>query len=181
MKWPFNQQVVRTPGNLGPASINPMPSVPGEQFMRSIDPPAGDGGGPGGGGTVDGEWPLKLTQVDTENVKALLGTINGFVPTDVNTNIDMSGEVDGTYYFFYHVTIDAAGSVTAAALEYNNTGVPTDSAYESYRLAGLVEVVSAELTSVTNSFGWSQSFSTCNRDSEDPETTPGQYYWQTGA
>jgi hypothetical protein len=133
------------------------------------------------GGGAAGDWPLKLVQVDSENVKATLGTINGFVPTNVNTNIDMSGESDDTYYFFYHVTINAAGIVTAAELDYNTTGAPADTTYESYRLAGIVVVASAEVTSVTNSFGWSQSFSTCDRDADDPATTPGQYFWQTGA
>jgi hypothetical protein len=161
--------------------INPFRSEPAERFGRTIDRIPAQQPSAGGGGSTTGDWPLKLTQVDTENVKALLGTISGFVPTDVNTDIDMSGEDDGEYYFYYHVTIDADGAVTAAALEYDSGGVPADSAYESYRLAGLVEVASAEVTSVTNSFGWSQSFSTCNRDPEDPETTPGQYYWQTGA
>lgn len=172
-KWPFSQRVIRTPGNLGHPSINPMPSMPAEQFMRSIDPPAGTGGAPGGGGSFDGDWPLKLVAVDTENVKVLLGTVNGESPTDINTNIDVSG-TDATWAIYMHVSISGTTASGAEVLSDNTGTVPTDTATDSYRLIGEVDVSSSVITAVRPSMAWSQAVVVCTAD-----TPP--YYWVTGS
>ena len=163
MKWPFDKQVIQRPG-----LINPKRSVPGEQFMRSIDPPA-TGGGPGGGG----DWPLKLVAVDTENVKVLQGTVSGFTPTNINTSIDVSG-TDGTWTIYMDATISGT-SVTAVTVSSSSAGtVPSDSATHSYRLIGYVTVASSVITVVQPSMAWSQNVSICTAD-----TPP--FYWTTGA
>ncbi len=165
-RWPF-------PPNIpSPGMVNDMPSVPGEQFMRSIDPPEGTGGG--GGAAPSGYIPpLTLVQVDPTHIKVRLGTVSGFVPTNVNTSIDVSG-TNGVWWFYLHATI-AAKSVTAVALLSNIGGpVPTDDGNNSYRLVGQVTVSGGVITLVDNAFGWSQSVVTCTDD-----TAP--HIWETGA
>lgn len=171
-KWPFSRQVIGTPGNVGNPSINPMPAVPGEQFMRSIDPPPSGNGG-GGGGSFDGDWPLKLVAVDTENVKVLLGTVSGMTPTDINTSIDVSG-TDGTWAIYMHVSVSGTTPSGAEVLSSSAGTVPSDSATDSYRLIGEVDVASSVITAVRPSMAWSQNVTICTAD-----TPP--YNWTTGA
>lgn len=167
MPWPFDSQVAPGRGGL----INEQPSMAAEQFGRSIDQLPEAQPGTGGGGT--GTQPLNLTKVDSTHIKVLLGTISGFVPTDVDTDIDVSG-TDGEWWFYLHATISGT-SVTAVELLSNIGGpVPTDDGTNSYRLVGKVVVASGIITSVTNSFAWSQAVVTCTAD-----TAP--HVWMTGA
>lgn len=152
--------------------INPQRSPAYNYYDRSVDnnPPAT---GSGGGGAFDGDWPLKLVAVDTENVKVLLGTVSGFTPTGINTSIDVSG-TDGTWAIFMDASISGT-SVTAVAVDSDATGtVPSDSATNSYRLIGEVDVASSVITAIRPSMAWSQNVSICTAD-----TPP--YYWTTGA
>jgi len=153
--------------------LNPKRSEPATYYDRSVDTNP-TGGSPGGGGTTDTDWPLKLVKVDDTHVKVTLGTISGFVPTDVDTDLDVSG-TDGTWVFYFHVTISGK-SVTSAELVQDPSGgaVPTDDGNNSYRLVGRCVVDSGVIASVTNGFGWSQSVVTCTDDS-----TP--HIWETGA
>lgn len=172
-KWPFTNQTIPTPGHFGNTSTNPMPSMPAEQFGRGIDPPSGDGDAPGGGDSFDGDWPLKLVAVDTENVKVLLGTVSGFTPTDIETPIDVSG-TDATWAIYMHATLSGT-SVTAVEVESSKTNsVPSDDATNSYRKIGEVDVASSVITAVRPSMAWSQTVAVCVAD-----TPP--YYWVTGA
>ncbi len=153
--------------------LNPLRSMPATQFDRSIDEIVSTPRGLGGG-SFNGDWPLKLVKVDDENVKVTLGTISGFTPTNVDTNIDVSG-TDGTWSFYFHVTISGI-SVTAAELVADNTGgaPPTDDGNNSYRLVGYATVASSIITNVNNGFGFSKSVVTCTADS-----TP--HVWEGGA
>jgi hypothetical protein len=174
-KWPFNRQTIATPGNVGGSSINPMPSVPGERFMRSIDPPA-TGGGPGGGGGSF-NWPLKLVAVDSENVKVVYGTVNGADPTNIETNIDVSG-TDATWAIYLRAILNPDGSIVVTDVTSDNTNtVPADDDSNAYIRVGAVTVAASEITTVLPSLAWSQTFVTCGRDPDDPTTTPGTYYW----
>src|ERR1043166_6563701 len=154
-------------------NINPLRSEPAERFQRTIDKIPNSSGSSGGGGSFDGDWPLKLVAVDTGNGKVLLGTVSGFTPTDIETPIDVSG-TDATWAIYMHVTISGT-SVTAAEVLSDNTGtVPTDDGTNSYRLIGEVDVSGAVITAVRPSMAWSQSVVTCT-----PDTAP--HVWQTGA
>jgi len=163
VKTPFNTFVIPV---IDP--INPMPPVPGEQFGRTIDqlPQAQ----PSGGGGFSGDWPLKLVAVDTENVKVVFGTVNGFTPTTINTNIDVSG-TDATWAIYMRATLSGT-SVTGAAVGSDNTGtVPTDDATNSYRLIGEVDVASSVITAVRPAMAWSQEVVVCTADD------PSSYHW----
>lgn len=155
-----------------PRIINPLTSEAAERFGRSIDriPPVG--GGPGGG-SFDGDWPFKLVAVDTENVKVLLGTINGLVPADVETNIDVSG-TDGTWAIYMHGTISGTTFSAPEVLSDDGGTVPSDTATDTYRLIGEVDVASSVITAVRPSMAWSQNVTICTAD-----TPP--YNWTTGA
>lgn len=154
-----------------------MPSMPMEQFNRSIDPPGSQDAGGGGGGTT-GDWPLKLVKVDDSNVKVLLGTVSGFTPTNIATNIDVSG-TDGTWTFYMHATTSGT-AVTAVEVANDGaatgpgSGVPPDDGNNSYRLIGTVVVASGVITDVSPAMAWSQTVITCTADS-----TP--HDWLTGA
>jgi len=170
MPSPF-ESVIR-----GPGFINPMPTMPAEQFGRSIDPPIGSGGGGGGGGS---EFipPCYLVGVDDENVKVTTATVNGIVPTGINANIDVSG-TDGTWAIYLHATLGADGIPTAVEVLSDDTGVvPPDDADNAYLLIGMVTVATSVISVIEPTLAWSQTFSTCGRDSSDPITTPGTYYW----
>lgn len=152
--------------------LNPQRGTPYNYFDRSVDknPP---GGGPGGGGSFDGDWPLKLVAVDTENVKVLLGTVSGMTPTGINTSIDVSG-ADGTWAIYMHVSISGTTPSGAEVLSSSAGTVPSDSATDSYRLIGEVDVASSVITEVRPSMAWSQNVAICTAD-----TPP--YNWTTGA
>jgi hypothetical protein len=152
--------------------LNPQKGANYNYFDRSIDRNP-NGGGSGGGGAFDGDWPLKLVQVDTENVKVLLGTVSGFTPTGINTSIDVSSS-STTWAIIMEATISGT-SVTAVTLATDSSNtVPSDSATNSYRKVGEVDVVAGLITAVRPSMAWSQNVSICTAD-----TPP--YYWTTGA
>lgn len=142
------------------------------QFDRSTDDNKISGSGGGGSGSVN--WPLKLVAVDTQNVKVLLGTVAGFTPTGVNTNIDVHG-TNGTWTIYMHATLSGT-SVSAVEVLTDSSGgaVPSDDATNSYRLIGEVDVAAGVITAVRPSMAWSQNLTVCTAG-----TPP--YYWTTGA
>lgn len=155
-----------------PILANNEPSI---RFDRQIDTIGSNGGG--GGGEEGIVPPLYLVSVDSENVKVTFGQVNGITPTDVNTNIDVSGS-DGTWAIYLHATLGADGVPTAVEVLSSSAGtVPSDDADNSYILVGQAVVASSLITTVNTSLAWSQTFTTCGRDSADPETTPGTYFW----
>ncbi len=168
-RWPFNKNVI--PGR---REINPMPSMPAEQFGRSIDPPA-TGGGPGGAPTT-ATWPMQLVQVDDENVKVLLATVNGLTPGDIATPIDVSG-TNGTWYIYLAAVLNDDGSIDTVDVMSGTSAIPSDDSGTAYIQIGQVTVVSSVITEVSPTLAWSQTFITCGRDPDDPGTTPGAYYW----
>lgn len=133
--------------------------------------------GSGGGGGVGVTPPFWLVAVDTENVKVTFGQVNGITPTDVATNIDVSG-TDGTWNIYMHLDLGSDGIPTAAEVLSNTTSVPSDDSTNAYRLIGTVTVSSGAITVVNPSMAWSQEFVTCGRDADDPGTTPGTYFWE---
>jgi hypothetical protein len=154
-------------------NINPMSSEPAERFGRTIDRIPAQQPGAGGGGATTGDWPLKLVAVDTENVKVLLGTVSGMTPTGINTSIDVSG-TDATWAIYMHVAISGTTPSGAEVLSDNTGTVPSDSATDSYRLIGEVDVASGVITEVRPAMAWSQNVAICTAD-----TPP--YNWTTGS
>lgn len=173
MESPLDKSVIATP--IGLKWTGTPKWVPfAEQYNRSIDRFPQAQSTPGGGGTITtGDWPLKLVAVDTENVKVLLGTVSGMTPTDINTPIDVSG-TDATWAIYMHVSISGTTPSGAEVLSSNTGTVPSDSATDSYRLIGEVDVASSVITEVRPSMAWSQNVAICTAD-----TPP--YNWTTGA
>lgn len=152
---------------------NILKPIPTDQFDRGIDSLKTSPYG-GGGGSTTGDWPLKLVAADTTNIKVLLGTVAGFTPTGIATNIDVSG-TDGTWTIYMHATISST-SVTAAEVLTDDTGgaVPSDDGTNSYRLIGQVTVASSLITVLQPSMAWSMNVVICTA------STP-PYAWMTGA
>lgn len=168
-RWPLGKQVA--PGR---SFVNPMASMPREQFgIRSIDKLPNSSPGAGGGASFDGNWPLKLVRVDDENVKVLLGTVSGFTPTDINTPIDVHGS-STTWAIYMHVSISGTTVSAPEVLSSSAGTVPSDSATDSYRLIGEVDVTTGVITEVRPSMAWSQNVTVCTAD-----TPP--YNWVTGS
>jgi len=154
--------------------INPQRGAQYNYFDRSIDknPPGG-----GSGGATGGSWPMKLVKVDDENVKVTYGTVNGAVPTNIETNIDVSG-TNSTWAIYLRAILNPDGSIVVTDVTADNTNtVPADDSSNAYLRVGAVVVAAAVITTVYPSLAWSQTFVTCGRDPDDPSTTPGTYYW----
>lgn len=172
--------------NLGKAVISPVPPWKERTF---IGPPETDGfkrenkklGTQAiGSGSSIAEYPFQLIEVDASNVKVRYGTVANIVPTDVDTNVDVSG-TDGTWTFWIEATLDSDGLVTAAAVGYATTGLPTDDSDTAYLLVGEVEVASSAITTVSQAVMFSMGFVACGRDAADTATTPGSYYFFVGS
>lgn len=131
---------------------------------------------PVGGGSTSFVPPMCLEQVDDTNVKVKFGQVNSITPTGIATNIDVSG-TDGTWSIYLDCTLDSAGAVTAAAVSSATTGVPADTYDHAYKLIGEADVASSLITAVRYSLLFSQGFVACGRDSADPSTTPGTFYF----
>lgn len=164
--------------------INPLRSEPGERFNRSIDKiPTSLAGGGGGAGTTP---PLWLLKADSTHLKVTFGQVNGITPSagwggggdDVGVSVDISGYADGTYNIYMNTTLGANGVPTAVQVDANTSAVPANSTYAAYRLIGQAVIASGAVVSVAPSMAWSQEFVTCGRNSADPATTPGTYFWE---
>lgn len=168
MNSPFSKR------NVDPKKvINPMAYMPAEQFGRSIDrtPP------PTGGGSAF-SFPFQINDVSEEmdpKVNVRFGTVEDIAPTDVGTDLAMS---DGeTNIIYIDCTLDAEGIVTAASLEVDIGSLPADLWDHAYKLIGYVTVTGGEVEEILQSLMFSQGFAPCGRDVDDPETTPGVYYF----
>lgn len=153
--------------------INPQKHIPKNYFDRLVDKlPDNPPGGAGGGLTL----PLLLIQADSANVFVIFGQVSGITPTGVATNIDVSG-TDATWSIYLHATLDTDGNVTAVEILSGTSGVPTNDTDDAYILIGEADVASGAITVVRPSLMFSQSFAVCGRDPDDPDTTPGIYYF----
>lgn len=150
----INTSVIRGPGMLGPDTY-----MPSEQYMRSIDtyPRLQEGAG---GSPVDFSPPLWLTQVDSTNVIVAFGTVNGFTPTNVASNISISS--DATWNIYLDATVSATtGAVSAVTITASTSAIPADTSTHSYRRIGTVVRASGSITSVSPALAWSQEFVAC--------------------
>lgn len=164
----INTSVIRGPGFLGPNTY-----TPAEQYMRSIDVyprQQGEASAP-----VAFSPPLWLTQVNSTNVIVSAGTVSGISATNTATNISISS--DATWNIYMDATIASSGLPTAAAVTASTSAIPSDTSTHSYRWIGTVVRASGAITTVTPVMAWSQEFVACGRDTDDPTTTPGTYYW----
>jgi hypothetical protein len=156
--------------------FTPVPELRFDGFDRSIDRLKTEAAGGGGGGIIPPLYLQESATDPTTKVNVKYGTVGGIVPTTVATDITVSG-TNGTWYIFIDATIDAAGDVTAATISSNTTGVTTDSDTHAYYLIGTVTVASSVITAINPTLMFSQEFAACGRDSADPTTTPGIYYF----
>lgn len=159
-----------------PSFINPMRSMPAENFGRSFNklPPNEPGGG--GGGTL--QFPFQIVLgAGTATFTVRYGTIEDTAPTDVGTPLPWTD--DATTTIWIDSTLDSDGLITAATIDSGTSGIPADTFSHAYKLVGEV-VADSGVATVNQSLMFSQSFQACGRDPNDPETTPGTYqYWVT--
>jgi len=157
--------VINGPGILGPNTF-----MPAEQYMRSIDTYPKKQATGGGSITINFSPPLWLTRVDATNVIVSFGTVNGFTPTNVASNISISS--DATWNIYLDATVSATtGAVSAVTITASTSAIPSDTSTHSYRRIGTVVRASGSITTVSPALAWSQEFVAC---------TPGDtatYHW----
>jgi hypothetical protein len=141
------------------------------------------GSGGGGGGVTPPFW---LTAPDTTHLKVQFGQVNGITPSggwagggnDVGVSVDASGWTDGTYNIYLDATLGSDGIPTAVTITKSTSAVPSNTSTHAYMLIGTAVLASGVVGTVSPSLAWSQTFVACGRDSADPTTTPGTYYWE---
>ena len=157
-----------------PPIINPLTSEAAERFGRTIDRiPASLGGG-GGGGFIPPMW---LRRYSSTEVYVTAATVNGLTPTNIATAIDISAS-STTWNVYLDATLGSDGIPTAVTVTASTSAIPADTSTHAYIAIGTAVVAAGEITSVSPTLAWSQTFVTCGRDSADPTTTPGTYFWQ---
>lgn len=154
----------------GPSILGPVETTPAEQYMRSIDTYPKKQAGGGGTITINFTPPLWLSKVDATNVIVSDGTVNGFTPTNVASNISISS--DNTWNIYLDATVSATtGAVSAVTITASTSAIPSDTSTHAYRRIGTVVRASGAITSTSPVLAWSQEFVTC---------TPGDtaaYHW----
>lgn len=166
MSDPF-KPVISTPTGSGPTW-----TMPGEFYGRSIDKREQPAVASTSASITP---PLWLTRVNDTNVIVSAGTVNGVSATNTATNISISS--DATWNIYMDATIASSGIPSAAAVTASTSAIPSDTSTHSYRRIGTVVRASGVITTVTPVMAWSQEFVACGRNTADPTTTPGTYYW----
>jgi hypothetical protein len=149
MEIPLSGPPVRTP--------NLLSQTPTAQFGKDIDkvesPP------PGGGGTP--EHPFQIQRVDADTVNVRYGTCQDIEPTDVATDIDLTGS--NTHTFYLDVEVDIDGIVVAVTLSHGTSGRPADTDYHGYITLGTVVTASAVITVINQAATHSLRVAMCGR------------------
>ena len=168
--WPFQEQVV--PGR---RVINPQPSMPAEQLQRSVDtwPPNKASGG--GATSITYYPPFWLYSTSTSTVQVKAGTVNGVQATSTNTDFTLTGT--NTHLFYLKADLTTTGTVTTATVLTTTATIPADTSSIAYTTIGTAVTSSSTITQVNPMLAWSQTFVACGRDSANPTSTPGTYYW----
>lgn len=164
MGWPLDNQVIKSR-----TEINPMRSMPAEQFGRSVDkwPPSGQGGA--GVTSITYYPPFWLTSTGTSTAQVTAGTVNGVIATSTNTNFNTTGT--NTWLFYLAASLTTTGTVTTAVVSTTTATIPSDTSTNAYTTIGTVVTSSDVITAVNPMLAWSQTFVACT-----PQDT-GTYYW----
>lgn len=118
-------------------------------------------GGPGGGGASAIQYPFQIQKIDNDTVNVRFGTLNDITPTNVATNIDVSGT--DTFTFYLDVEVDIDGAVIAVTLSSATTGQPADDDYHGHITLGTVVVVSDIITTINQAATHSLRMAMCGR------------------
>lgn len=138
-----------------------------------------EAGGGIGGNTNANSLPFGICNTSPNanfaSVNVRFAAVGNIVPNGIGADINLSMPNSDTNIYL-NITIDNNATVTAASI---NTGsVPSDNATKAYKLIGNVHVVSNVVTIINQALLFSQTFVACGRNTTDPATTPGTYYWQ---
>lgn len=158
-------KVIPTRGN------QPLPAMPRSQYDRSVD----DNGmrAPGSGGFTPPMW---LKKASTTEVLVTSATVNGIIPTDINTPLTVTGTA--TWNIYLHATLGSDGIPTAVEVVASSSAVPADDDSNAYLLIGQAAVTSGVITAINPMLAWSQTFVTCGRNMDADPVVPGTYFWQ---
>ena len=150
----------------------PLPAMPRSQYDRSLD----ENGMKTPGGAPF-RPPLWLIRASSTEVYVTSATVNGIVPTDIATNINISGS-STTWNIYLHATLGADGIPTAVEVVASTSAVPADGDSDAYLLIGTAVVTGGVIESVSPTLAWSQTFVTCGRNMDADPVVPGTYFWQ---
>jgi len=110
------------------------------------------------------------------SVNVRFAAIGNIIPAGISADINLTIP-NSTTSIYLNITIDNNAAVTAASI---NTGsVPSpNTATKAYSLIGNVTVLNNVVSVIDQALLFSQTFVACNRNTADPDTTPGTYVLQ---
>lgn len=129
----------------------------------------------GGGSALT--HPFQIQKVDANTINVRYGTCQDFAPTNVATDIDVSGT--DTYTVYLDAEVNLAGATIAVTLNVATGGQPADSDYHGYITLGTVVVASDVITTINQAATHSLRMAVCNRVVDgEALTTRGKYeFW----
>ncbi len=158
--------------------VVPTPMVdsqqPSTRFDKQVDridsPPAAPG-------IANFQFPFQIRKVDDDTVNVRYGTMQDIAPTNIATDIDVSGT--DTFTFYLDVEIDIDGAVIGVTLSNSTTGQPVDDDYHGYITLGTVVVDSDVITEINQAATHSLRTAMCGRIVESGVlTAPGVFeFW----
>jgi hypothetical protein len=110
------------------------------------------------------------------SVNVRYGSIGAIIPNGISADIPLTIPNSNTSLYL-EITIDANAAVTAVNVNTGATPTP-NTAYAAYAHIGNVRVIDNIVSVIDQDLMFSQSFVSCNRNTSDPETTPGTYFLQ---
>lgn len=184
----YANQLIDLANAIGSGKIAPIANVgkmmlAGGQFILDLSQfdarlRAVEGATSGGGANVSLPFQINDTSPNANfaSVNVRFATIGNNIPAGIGTDINLTIPNSNTSIYL-NITIDNNATVTAASI---NTGsVPSpNTATKAYSLIGNVQVVNNIVTVIDQALLFSQTFVACNRNTSDPETTPGTYVLQ---
>lgn len=132
----------------------------------------------GSGGNQQFPFQINDTSPNTNfaSVNVRFGTIGANIPTGVGTDINLTIPNSNTT-LYANITIDNNATVTGVTINTGSLPSPNTST-KAYSRIGIVQVINNIVTVIDQDLMFSQSFVACNRNTDDPDTTPGTYYLQ---
>lgn len=148
-------------------------STPTAQFGKDIDVIKSDP--PGGAGTP--QHPFQIQKVDDDTINVRYGTMQDVAPTNVATDINLTG--NGTHTVYLDVEIDLNGVVIGVTLSEGTSGQPADTDYHGYITLGEVVMASSVITTINQAATHSLRTAMCGRVvTSGSLTTRGTYeFW----
>lgn len=143
-------QVIKTP-----KVDSQQPSTRFDKQVDRIDSP------PAAPGKTAFKFPFQINKVNDDTVNVRYGTMQDIPPTNIATDITLSGT--NTHTFYLDVEIDIDGVVIGVTLSHATSGQPADDDYHGYITLGSVVTDSDIITLINQAATHSLRTTMCGR------------------